>query len=83
VQPLAYPYVTTSWTPSATSYATGQDYRRTVSAVLQRQASLGVAATSEYDGPLSTGTSYTVTLRATYFNWNSAGASASFIGQPC
>ena len=83
LQPYVYPYATVTWTPSTTSYATGQDYRRTVSAVLQRQASLGVAATSEYDGPLSTGTNYTVTLRATYNNWSSEGAAASFTGLTC
>jgi hypothetical protein len=83
LQPPIRPYATTTWTPSSSGYAAGQEFRRTSSSVVQRQATLTATANSQSDGPLTTGTQYAVDVSATYFAWTSTAGSASFTGRAC
>ena len=83
LQPPARPYATTTWTPSSSSYASGQTFTRTSNAVQQRQATLPAATTSQYEGPLVAGTPYTMSVVATYNNWVSSPGTASFTGRTC
>ena len=83
LQPPAKPFATTTWTPSASTYATAQEFRRTSGGVVQRQATLSATADSQTDGPLSSGTGQTVEVTATFKNWTSTTPTASFTVITC
>ncbi len=83
VQPPAYPFATTTWTPSSSAWATGQTFTRSSGATVQRTATLVPADASETDGPLASGTSYTTSVTATFQNWVSSTSSTSFTGRSC
>lgn len=83
LQPPAYPYATTTWTPSVSTFATGQDFRRSSSGVLQRQATLSATTSTETGGPLVPGTSDTIAVYATYANWVSTTTTTDFTARSC
>ena len=83
LQPPAFPFATTTWTRSSSSWATGQEFRRSAGGTVQRQASLDATTTTQTDGPLVPATSYTVDVTATFQNWRSPTAPASFVARGC
>ena len=83
LQPPLRPFATSTWTTSSSTYATGQVFRRGSGSTVQRQATLSATATSQTDGPLVSGTSYTVDVSATFANWNSLPTAVSFTGLAC
>lgn len=83
VEPPLQPHATTSWTPSPSTAATGQLYRRLSDAVLQREVTLPADATSTTDGPLTAGTTYGVEVLATSATARSAPATAAFTARAC
>ena len=83
LQPPAYPYSTTTWTPSASAWATGQEFRRSSGGTVQVQLTLGASTATRTGGPLVPGTGYTVHVTATFQNWRSPTASASFTARGC
>jgi hypothetical protein len=83
LQPPRNPYVTTTWTPSSSTFATAQDFQRTANGVLQVQSTLTTDVNSRTAGPLITGVSYTTSVAATLNNWTSPRSSASFTGLAC
>jgi hypothetical protein len=83
LQPPQQPYATTTWTPSASSYATGQTFRRSSGATVQRQITLPSSTSSQTDGPLVPGTSYTVDDTATYQSWTSTTTASTFTARTC
>ena len=83
LQPPVRPHATTTWTPSASSYETGQTFTLLAGAGTQRTASLGIATSSQSDGPLVSGTSYSSNVVASFQQWVSATGTASFTGRSC
>ena len=83
LQPPLRPFATSTWTTSSSTYATGQVFRRGSGSTVQRQATLSATVTSQTDGPLVSGTSYTVDVSATFASWNSLPAAVSFTGLAC
>lgn len=80
VQPPAYPRATATWTPSTSSYATGQTYTRSPGGIVD---TLGANVSTRTTPDLTSGTGYTITVRSTYQSWISAAASASFTAMSC
>jgi hypothetical protein len=83
LQPPARPYVTSNWTPSMSTYATGQTFTRSSGGTVVLQASLAPSVNSRTGGPLTPGADYTVALTATYNNWVSATTFAAFTARSC
>jgi hypothetical protein len=83
LQPPIYPHATTTWTPSTSSYEDGQVFTRTSGATVQRTASLPATTTSQTDGPLTTGVTYTTGINATFYNWVSPTSTTTFTGRSC
>lgn len=83
LQPPARPYATSTWTPSTSTFATGQTFTRESGATVQRQANLPASTASQTDGPLTSGTAYSVSVFAKFSNWISATASVTFNARNC
>ena len=80
LQPPVLPQATITWTPSTSTFATGQTYTRSSGGT---PTTLGPSVSSRTTGLLLTGTAYTVSLVATFQSWTSPAASASFTGRTC
>lgn len=83
LQPPAFPYATSTWTPSVSTFANGQTFVRTSGGTVQRQTSLPAPTSSQTDGPLSSGTGYAVSVSAVDNSWISPTASVTFTARSC
>lgn len=83
LQPPRYPYVTTTWTPSTSTSATGQLFTRSSGGTVQVQASLDPSVTTRTGGPLTSGTPYTNGVAATLNNWISTTSSITYTAISC
>lgn len=83
LRPPAYPYATITWTPSSSTFATGQKFRRTDAGTPQSLTTLGPAVATRTEGPLVTGTNYSASIYATYQNWVSTSPSVAWTARNC
>jgi hypothetical protein len=83
LQPPARPFATITWTPSASTWATGQLSRRTEDGVQQAPVPRAVALSSLVAGPLLPGSDYISAIAATYEQWVSVYSSVSYKARTC
>jgi hypothetical protein len=75
---LGPPSATVTWTPSASSWATGYRLERSVGGTVQTTTTVTpVSTSSTSNGPLVNGTTYTYRLWAYYGTWTSTAVSTS------